>query len=87
MSNQSFTRSKRKESESQNNNSAISNHGARANRAYYWLGGRKNSCERGSENGRVESIWIRRRARSVMNRDEGIYNLSHVYDPVIQEKS
>ena len=33
-----------------------------------------------------ESIWIRRRGRSVMNRDEGIYNLSHVYDPVIQEQ-
>ena len=31
-----------------------------------------------------ESIWIRRRGQGVMNRDEGIYNLSHVYDPLLQ---
>ena len=30
-----------------------------------------------------ESIWIRRRGTKTMNRDEGVYNLSHVYDPLI----
>ena len=36
MGNQNFTRSKRKESKSQNNNSAISDHAARANHIIGW---------------------------------------------------
>ena len=36
VSNQNFTRSKRKESESQNNNSAITDHAARANHIIGW---------------------------------------------------
>ena len=34
----------------------------------------------------VVVVLIQEKGRSVMNRDEEIYNLSHVYDPVIQEK-
>ena len=30
-----------------------------------------------------ESLWIRKRGTEVMNRDEGAYFLSHVYDPLL----
>ena len=87
VSNKNFTRSKRKESESQNNNSAITDHAARANHIIGWEDAKilEREAQRKARWIR-ESIWIRRRGRSVMNRDEGIYNLSHVYDPVIQEE-
>ena len=87
VSNKNFTRSKRKESESQNNNSAITDHAARANHIIGWEDAKILEREaQGKARWIRESIWIRRRGRSVMNRDEGIYNLSHVYDPVIQEE-
>ena len=79
-----YTRSQRKESESHANNSAISDHVARDNHVINW--GESKILERESDRKSRwirESICIRRRGRTVMNRDEGIYNLSHLYDPLL----
>ena len=80
-----FTRAKRKESESQINNSAITDHVARANHMIKW--GESKILDKESDRKSrwiKESIWIRRRGQTTMNRDEGVYNLSHVYDPLLK---
>ena len=64
-------------------NSAISDRVARANHVI--TGSRQRSwIERVTERlGRLESIWIRKKGRGVMKSDEGVFNLSHIYDPPI----
>ena len=83
-----YTRSQRKESLTELNKSAITDHVARANHIIDWEGA--SILER-EENRKArwirESIWIRRRGTKTMNRDEGVYNLSHVYDPLITPTS
>ena len=75
VSNQIFTCPKRKEPESQNSNSAISDHAALG--LIILLAGRTQKIlEREAQKKARwirESIWIRRRGRSVLIRDEGIY--------------
>ena len=34
----------------------------------------------------IEAIWIRKRGAKVLNRDEGVYSLSHVYDKLLQQQ-
>ena len=82
---QSYTRAKRLESESQNLNSAISDHVARANHVINW--GESRIIEREEDRKArwiKESICIRKRGQTVMNRDEGVYNLSHIFDPLLE---
>ena len=79
-----FTRSQRKESQSEINKSAITDHVARNNHIIDWEGASILERESDRKDRWVrESIWIRKRGTKTMNRDEGIFNLSHVYDPLL----
>jgi hypothetical protein len=61
---------------------------ARANHIIDWEGASILEREENSKARWIrESIWIRRRGTTVMNRDEGVYNLSDVYDPLITPKT
>ncbi|XP_060082434.1 uncharacterized protein LOC132561750 [Ylistrum balloti] len=79
-----FTRSERKQSESQINKSAITDHAMQENHVIDW----ENSKVLERENHLLkrqikEAIWIRR-SGAVLNRDEGAHRLSHIYDQVIK---
>ncbi|XP_060081246.1 uncharacterized protein LOC132560600 [Ylistrum balloti] len=78
-----FTRSERKQSESQINKSAITYHAMQENHVIDW----ENSKVLDRENHLLkrqikEAIWIRR-SGAVLNRDEGAHRLSHIYDQLL----
>ena len=77
-----FTRSQRKESETEINKSAITDHMARANHIIDW--DNATILERESDRKArwvSESIWIRKRGATTMT-DEGVF--SHVYNPLLR---
>jgi hypothetical protein len=78
-----FTRGQRREAENEENKSAVTDHINRNNCVIDWEGAKVVDRE---DNRRTrwikESIWIRK-STPVMNRDEGGYRLSHVWDDVI----
>ena len=79
-----FTRANRKESASEVHKSAITDHVAQENHTIDW----KNASILDRESNKQkrwirESIWIRRQGTNIINRDEGIYSLNHVFDPLI----
>ena len=83
-----FTRSERRASEQEQTKSAISDHVARANHIINWeeakiLGKEHNKKAREIK----EAIEIRRRGAKTLNREEGTYLLSHVYDPLIKRSN
>jgi len=83
-SKQRFTRSNRKQSETEQTRSAISDHVARDNHIINWEGANIIDKETNSKARWVkEAIWIRRNSSKLLNRDEGAYQLSHLYDPVL----
>ena len=83
-----FTRPERRASEREQTKSAISDHVARANHIINWeeakiLGKEHNKKAREIK----EAIEIRRRGAKTLNREEGNYLLSHVYDPLIKRSN
>ena len=80
-----FTRSERKASEAEQTKSAISDHVGRQNHEIDWdnhkiLGREHNKKAREIR----EAMEIRKRKDKTLNREEGTYFLSHVYDPLLK---
>ena len=81
-----YTRSERKVSEQEQTKSAISDHVARANHVIDWdeatiLGREHNRRAREIR----EAMEIRKRGDKTLNREEGTFLLSHVYDPLLKQ--
>ena len=80
-----FTRSERKASEQEQTKSAISDHVARVNHVINWDDAKILGKEHDKKAREIrEAIEIRRRGAKRLNREEGTYLLSHVYDPLIK---
>ena len=84
-SKKNFTRQTRKESVTEQSKSAIADHAIQQNHMINWDDTKvlQKECDASTRFIR-ESIWIRKRGPAVMNRDEGAYHLSHVYDPLLK---
>ena len=87
-----FTRATRKDSESKQIKSSIADHVANENHLINWE--ESSILAKDSERNTRwirESIWIRRKGgnnkSTLMNADEGAYQLSHIYDQLIQRAS
>ena len=79
-----FTRSERKLSEQEQTKSAISDHAARANHVIDWDKAKIIGREHNRKAREVrEAMEIRKRGATVLNREEGTYLLSHVFDPLL----
>ena len=79
-----YTRSTRKQSQSEQNKSAITDHVNTENLIIDW----EEATIIGRESDRTtrwirQAVKIRQEAQDVMNRDEGIFLLSHVYDDLL----
>ena len=93
MSEKKFTRAARKDSESKQMKSSIADHVANENHLINWE--ESNILAKDNERNTRwirESIWIRRKGgtnykKNLMNADEGAYQLSHLYDQLIQRAS
>ena len=93
MSEKKFTRAARKDPKSKQMKSSIADHVANDNHLINW----EESNILAKDNKRNtrwirQSIWIRRKGgtnykRNLMNADEGTYQLSHLYDQLIQRAS
>ena len=80
-----YTRSERKASETEQTKSAISDHVARENHVINWDESKILGREHDKKSREVrEAMEIRRRGSKTMNREEGTYFLSHVYDPLLK---
>ncbi|CAH1244343.1 Hypp7269 [Branchiostoma lanceolatum] len=82
-----YTRSQKRQAQQEEKKSAISDHVARNNCVIDWEGAKVIDRE---DNRRIrwikEAVWIRK-SSPVMNRDEGGYKLSHVWDYVLAAKA
>lgn len=79
-----YTRSAKLTAETETNKSAITDHATRKNHVIDW----DEATIIGRESDRMarwirEAVKIRKETDKVMNRDEGSYRLSHVYDAVL----
>ena len=79
-----FTRSAKQTAETEQNKSAITDHATRKNHVIDWdearvIGQESNRMARWIR----EAVKIRKEADKAMNRDEGAYRLSHVYDTIL----
>ena len=90
---QNFTRATRKDSQSTEMKSSIAEHASKENHLINWDNPKILAMD-DTRNTRWirESIWIRRKSQpsmkeSLMNGDEGAFQLSHVYDQLIQRAS
>ena len=80
---QQYTRAARKQSQSTRNKSALSDHATQDNHVINWRGAKIVDRESHQRLRQVrEAIWIRKTVNN-LNRDEGSYELSHVYDGVL----
>ena len=80
-----YTRSERKASEQEQTKSAISDHAARANHIIDWEETKIIGREHNRRSREVrEAMEIRRRGNQTLNREEGTFLLSHVYDPLLK---
>ena len=72
LSKRNFTRTARKQSESEQSKSAIADHAVQLNHVINWQDAKilDKECDRDVRHIK-ESIWIRKRAPSTMNKDEG----------------
>ena len=83
ISSQTFTRNTRKLSENTIHKSAITDHVAASNHIIDWEGAKIVDKESNKRRRHVrEAIWIRR-TEGAINRDQGCYELSHLYNTVI----
>jgi len=77
-----YTRSSRKQSEQ--NKSAITDHVNQENRVINWNEAKIIARESDKTTRWIrEAVNIRQESQGVMNRDEGVYQLSHVYDNLL----
>ena len=79
-----YTRARKKEAEKQENKSAVTDHVTRNNCVIDWgsakvIDREDKKCIRWIK----EAVWIRK-STPVMNRDEGGYRLSHVWDSILK---
>ncbi|XP_072039403.1 uncharacterized protein [Amphiura filiformis] len=82
--NKKYTRARRKESTTEFNKSAITDHVAADNHVIDWEGATILDKEANQFKRKVrEAIWIRRKGAATMNRDIGSYTLDHVYDSLL----
>ena len=80
-----YTRSERKASEQEQTKSAISDHVARANHVMDFKNPRILGREHNKRAREIkEAMEIRKRGDKTLNREEGTYLLSHVYDPLLR---
>ena len=77
-----FTRSGRKESLTEYNKSGITDHSVQANHLIDWEGTKIVDRESDLRARQMKEAIQIRRQRSTMNRDEGAYRRSHIWDPV-----
>ena len=88
MAKKKFTRATRKDSLDETFKSAVTDHVAQDNHVIDWKGAKivdKDSCR--FTRWIREAIWIRKRGDKTINRDEGTYNLSHVYNQLLQPRT
>ena len=84
LSKRNFTRTVRKQSESEQSKSAIADHAVQRNHVINWQDVKILDKEYDRDVRHIkEAIWIRRRAPRTMNRDEGAHFLSHIFDPLL----
>ena len=63
----------------------MTDHIAQENHTINWTGAKILDKDNDKQKRWIrEAIWIRRQGPNILNRDEGIYSLSHVYDPLIK---
>lgn len=79
-----YTRSAKQTAETEQNKSAITDHAARENHVINW----DEATVIGRESDRMtrwikEAVKIRKEKSNTINRDEGAYHLSHVYDTLL----
>ena len=83
-SNKQYTRSQRQSLTSTINKSAVTDHVATNNHVIDWKGTKIVDREQHRPTRWIrESIWIRKHEGNIMNRDEGGYKLSRIYDNVL----
>ena len=85
VSGRSYTRANRKISSSEQHKSAITDHIAQENHIIDWEGAKVLDKDSNSFTRKIrEAIQIRRRGANSLNRDDGVYLLDHVYDPLLK---
>ena len=83
-----FTRSEKAQAEGIIHKSALTDHHMRTNHVINWEGAKVLDHENYVRSRQVrEAIWIRRNSKSVINRDQGAYQLSQVYNQLITAPS
>ena len=88
MSSKKFTRATRKDSVGEVHKSAITDHVAQHNHVIDLEGAKVIDKDSNKQTRWIrEAIWIRKRGPQVINRDEGTYSLSHVYDQLLHRTS
>ncbi len=85
LSNNAYTRTKRKASEKEHNKSAITDHSVTNNHVIDWDGVRVVDRESDTTRRRIrEAIWIKRRG-TTMNRDQGAVYLPRVWNTIVAD--
>ena len=84
VSAKSYTRAQRKTSIDEQYKSAVTEHVAATNHVIGWEEAKVIDKEAHKTTRWLkEAIWIRRRGKSTLNKDEGAYQLNNIYDKVI----
>lgn len=79
-----YTRSRKLRSNQERHKSAITDHALRENHVIDWTGAEIVDRETDRKTRWIkEAIHIRKEGKKALNRDEGSYNLSHVYDRLL----
>ena len=77
-----YTRSSRKSSVAEQHKSAITDHVVQTNHNIKWDAAKVIDSESDKTPRWVkEAIWIRRKGKNTLNKDEGAYKLSNIFDP------
>ena len=88
VANRKFTRAQRKESTSELNKSAITDHIAQENHVIDWDGAKILDRDSNQFTRKIrEAICICRRGSKTMNRDVGSITLDHVYDSLLKHRT
>ena len=83
-----YTRASRKDSVEEVHKSAVTDQIAEQNHVIDCEGAKIVEKDSNKQTRWIrEAIWIRKRGAKVLNRDEGVYSLSHVYDKLLQQQS
>ena len=83
--NKKYTRSERRASELEQTKSAITDHVTRDNHFIDWDEAKIICREHDKKSREVREAIVIRRGAKTLNREEGTYLLSHVYDPLYQK--